>query len=325
MSGATVTSLAFAPLLRVARAAGGVLGRRVVNVAGPLPDPASLQEHVPVERYLDCWSALESSLGGQVAVDAVVAQSNLADLEIFGFLATTAVDLNAAFTRIAAVRVLWAVGAGWSVVRDEQSVTLRYHPWATAHPGSDVASAFAVTDMLRSIRQIAGADVQPLALVIDHESCTYRLTLDVDIGARKALQFDDRLHDFFVRECEALITRLPTSDDWLARTTAALARAHAGTIPTAALVARQLAVSPRTLRRRLADNGTTFGQLRSSVALELAQAYLARGLSTAETAYALGYAEPRAFFRAFKGWTGSTPRQFADALRASPATTPSTR
>ncbi len=315
MSAATVTSLAFTPLLRVARALGGDLERSVADAAGTLPDCASLQEHVPVERYLDCWSALEAALGREVAVDAVASRSDLADLEIFGFLAMTAADLDAAFARIAAVRVLWASGAGWSATRGTQSVTLRYHPWAVVHSGNDAASAYAVVEMLRSIRQIAGADLEPLALSMDHGSGAYSLTLNVGVGTRKALRFDDRLHDFFVRECEALVARRPAASDWLAQTTEALARAHAGAIPTAALVARQLAVSPRTLRRRLADNGTTFAQLRSSVALELTQACLARGLSTAETAFALGYAEPSAFFRAFKGWTGLTPRQFSDAPR----------
>ena len=316
MSKASVTSLAFAPLLRAAHEHSADLGRRTLLAAGPLPGRASLDEHLPVERYLDCWSVLEAALGRNAAVNAVTARSDLADLEIFGFLAMTAADLNAAFGRIAAVRALWATGAGWSAIAGDQQVVLRYHPWALTHAGSAAASAYAVADMLRSIRQIVGADLEPLAVSVDHASGSYALTLAIGDGRRPALRFDARLHDFFVRECEALTARRPTENDWLSQATQALARAHAGVIPSAELLAKQLAMSPRTLRRRLAEAGTTFGELRGDVALELARACLARGLSTAETAFALGYAEPSAFFRAFKGWTGMTPRQFSEGARA---------
>jgi AraC-like DNA-binding protein len=47
--------------------------------------------------------------------------------------------------------------------------------------------------------------------------------------------------------------------------------------------------------------------VREDVRRELAQRYLADGLSIAEISFLLGFSEPSAFFRAFKRWTGKTP------------------
>lgn len=72
--------------------------------------------------------------------------------------------------------------------------------------------------------------------------------------------------------------------------------------------ARELGVSPRTLQRRLAAEGTSFQQELSAIREQLARHYLTRTrLSTGEIAYLLGYAEPNSFYRAFHGWTGATP------------------
>ena len=75
-----------------------------------------------------------------------------------------------------------------------------------------------------------------------------------------------------------------------------------------AAVARELHVSPRTLHRRLAAEGTGYRQLQEAVRRERAMHLLGKTRqSVAEVAAALGYSEPSAFFRAFVGWTGVAP------------------
>jgi AraC-like DNA-binding protein len=76
-------------------------------------------------------------------------------------------------------------------------------------------------------------------------------------------------------------------------------------------VARQLAMSVRTLSRRLDSEGTSFRRLLDSVRQELAVAYLRNpGLELAEIAFLLGYSESSAFHRSFRRWTGRTPLEF---------------
>jgi AraC-like DNA-binding protein len=73
-------------------------------------------------------------------------------------------------------------------------------------------------------------------------------------------------------------------------------------------VASRLAVSPRTLQRRLRTEGTTFQQVLDAVRQDLAGSYLARSdFSNDQIAFLLGYEDPSSFFRAFRAWTGRTP------------------
>lgn len=73
-------------------------------------------------------------------------------------------------------------------------------------------------------------------------------------------------------------------------------------------VADRLAVSTRTLQRRLREEGTTFQQELNSLREELAHHYLLNSrYSSTEIAFLLGYADPNSFIRAFHGWTGQPP------------------
>jgi AraC-like DNA-binding protein len=72
-------------------------------------------------------------------------------------------------------------------------------------------------------------------------------------------------------------------------------------------VAKRLGLSPRSLQRRLKDEGASFQGVREEARAELAQRYLDDGLSIAEISFLLGFSQPSAFFRAFKRWTGVTP------------------
>jgi AraC-like DNA-binding protein len=76
-------------------------------------------------------------------------------------------------------------------------------------------------------------------------------------------------------------------------------------------VARQLAMSPRTLQRRLREHGLRYADLLDSTRAGAAMTYLTdRQLSVAEIAYLLGFAEQSSFNHAFKRWTGQAPNEY---------------
>jgi AraC-like DNA-binding protein len=74
-------------------------------------------------------------------------------------------------------------------------------------------------------------------------------------------------------------------------------------------VARALGYSRQTLYRRLKAEGTTFetvlDDLRRRVALRLVRE---EGVAVKEAAWRLGFSDAAAFSRAFKRWTGKSPR-----------------
>ncbi|HEY8880199.1 MAG TPA: AraC family transcriptional regulator ligand-binding domain-containing protein [Roseateles sp.] len=80
-------------------------------------------------------------------------------------------------------------------------------------------------------------------------------------------------------------------------------------------VASRLAMSRRTLQRRLGDEGLNFQALVAGTREELARHYLSQTrLPHAEIAFLLGFEDPNSFFRAFQAWTGSTPERWRQAV-----------
>jgi AraC-like DNA-binding protein len=86
--------------------------------------------------------------------------------------------------------------------------------------------------------------------------------------------------------------------------------------PSMASSARAMAMSTATLRRRLAAEGTSFTDILDGVRSELARVYLSDpNLSTREVAFLLGYSHAKAFYEAFRRWTGEAPSDFRAKAR----------
>jgi AraC-like DNA-binding protein len=78
----------------------------------------------------------------------------------------------------------------------------------------------------------------------------------------------------------------------------------------AATVARSLAMSVRTLSRRLAGEKTSLPEIVDELRRSLAAEYLKEpGFTLREIAYLLGYEGTTSFNRAFRRWTGHSPSQ----------------
>ncbi len=75
------------------------------------------------------------------------------------------------------------------------------------------------------------------------------------------------------------------------------------------IIARKLGFSRQTLFRKLKAEGATFEKVLDELRHKLALHYLSgKKVSVNETAYLVGFSDPAAFSRAFKRWTGSSPR-----------------
>lgn len=86
--------------------------------------------------------------------------------------------------------------------------------------------------------------------------------------------------------------------------------AHLSDPPSAAQVADQLHMSARTLRHRLAQEGTSFRVLLDEVRERFAEEFLSHGLRVTEIASRLGYEEVSSFSQAFRRWKGIGPRAY---------------
>jgi AraC-like DNA-binding protein len=181
-------------------------------------------------------------------------------------------------------------------------------------------------------RETLGWPANPRAVSFEHEAKPahvdrYRKVFGVtpEFGAERNL---------VVLDATILDTPLPQADEHTAAITqqmfAELAEARrlrsglAGRVrdivvaqlrppPTLPDVAALLQMSPRTLRRRLADEDTNLRQLVDEVRAALAAELVTGGrLTVAEIARRLGYVEVSSFSQAFRRWYGVSPRAFRD-------------
>lgn len=315
----------------VARTAGAdpveLLRGSGVDAAAP---PAG-DEHIAVERYLEVWRRAMARFDDGFPL-RVASAFRHEDNEIFGFLAMSCATIGEAFDRTVKYSRLYTVGATYAIDVDATATRITWLPWPGEpdEPGYRGAMDYHLANMEQAIRQLGRTPTQPVEVRLRHaaprEATAYRSFYGVaprfgspryelvyppglrDIGVTT---FNSRLRDYFDVECRRQLDKLGDAASLAALVRKTLIGVMDGGDSGIDAVARRLAMSTRSLQRRLAEEGTSYNDLLGEVRQEFAKRYLARGTLTAsEVAYLIGFTEPPAFFKAFKRWTGLTPREY---------------
>jgi AraC-like DNA-binding protein len=122
---------------------------------------------------------------------------------------------------------------------------------------------------------------------------------------------------FSDRHAEALLTRVAERTSFLERVRAAVRASPPGVEPPLDVTARRIALSGRTLQRRLEESGTSYRAILDEVRRERALALLGDPhICIAEIGAAVGFGDARAFYRAFRRWTGTTPAMARSEMAA---------
>jgi AraC-like DNA-binding protein len=75
-------------------------------------------------------------------------------------------------------------------------------------------------------------------------------------------------------------------------------------------IAEKLHITSRTLRRRLDEEGVSYGKILKDLRRELAMQYIRDdSMALTEISYLLGFSQPSSLSRAFKHWTGKSPTE----------------
>jgi AraC-like DNA-binding protein len=213
----------------------------------------------------------------------------------------------------------------YEVHEDDERVVVEVSsrlPWALVP--NDV-SEYAVGVLTGRLQRHIDPPVMPLGLYFRHNAKSkpsgfgYPVVYGADMTAlhidarawRQPMpQRDDHMQRMLARYADMLLAAVPAGDALLEEARGLLA-ARLDAAPTLQEIASSMGASGRTLQRQLKDRGTTFQKLLDDTRSTLAQQLLRqRRLSMAEVGYLVGYAEPSAFHRAFKRWTGTTPRAY---------------
>ena len=198
-------------------------------------------------------------------------------------------------------------------------------------PSTRLSDEVLVVGMIRFVRMMTGIDsltpsrvnfmFPPPADLSAHQAlfqCPMQfeqpyteLYFPLDYFALPVTNSDPGLKNLLDQQAQTLLSVLPEQEDFVQDLQQAIIKAIQNGEPTLEQVARTLALSPRTLHRRLAEKGLVFKVVLQEMRLQLARQYLKeKRLTLAEIALLLGYSEQSAFTRAFRQWTGKTPLQY---------------
>jgi AraC-like DNA-binding protein len=152
------------------------------------------------------------------------------------------------------------------------------------------------------------------------EAAEESITFSVMDARRPFLTADERTWAFFEPDLRRRLSELDDGASTAERARATLIELLPAGRATMPAVAGELAISTRTLQRRLQEENTSFQAVLAQTREALARHYLASGRLTAgEISFLLGYSDPNSFYRAFHVWTGQTAQHSRTLGRLSSA------
>jgi AraC-like DNA-binding protein len=134
--------------------------------------------------------------------------------------------------------------------------------------------------------------------------------IDTPLKMANKISFQEAL-----KVCQQELDQLSTEQTWSARVRRLMLQSRHG-FPSLEMTARRFHITPRTLHRRLVDEGTSYRAVLEGVRHQLAIQYLESGqMSIQEISFALGYSDIANFRKAFKRWEMLAPSEYLNAHR----------
>lgn len=314
------------------------LDRRDLLAAAGLSEDAlgDRDAYVPFARQVALGEAILRGRPGVSIGLAMLRHASPAMLGLLGYVLTHSATLHDALRAFVRFQGLITDGVRFAVAGDDPARPSPPLPGASiqlrldadpalsrlAHPIEALAGLWVTIG-----RRLTGTDWGPLEIrfrhaalsdVREHErffhvtpvfnaeetAITFsRETMDLPVVAGQPA-----LRPSMVRVCEARLAEVSGQTGLAARVRAALFEQIPRGIASKAAVAKKLALSERTLDRRLRAEGVTYRDVLDGVRRELSLIWLADAQNAVyEVAFLLGYSEPSTFHRSFRRWTGASP------------------
>jgi len=299
-------------------------------------DPAVLDApagRVETEKISRLWE-LAAERSGNPAIG--IAQPHVvraASFDVVGYAMMSCADLRTAFERL--IRYLLILSDTFTMSMNEEGGGYRvvFVLFGGNRPVPRQRVEFIVATLIGFCRWISGRDVHPVAIELP-----FPAPADLDpyrVAFLCPVTFDAPRNSLLFAKAD-MAAALPTSNPQLAelherfageylrhfdhtrtsyRAREVIVRHLPDGEPRRDEVAGELAMSERTLQRRLEEENTSYVELLDGTRRELAGQYLGRlQLSLAQAAYLLGFADQSSFFRACKRWFDLSPGQYRNQL-----------
>ncbi len=157
----------------------------------------------------------------------------------------------------------------------------------------------------------AGAHARVFGCPVAFDADETLMVVPMHLLERPNASPDPYLVELLASHAQNLLAKLPARASTVARLRAVLAELLPRADASIELVSEAMGASPRSLQRKLREEGTTFSEVTDDLRADLAKEHLrGRAKSIAEIALLVGFSDQSAFHRAFVRWTGKTPGEF---------------
>ncbi|CAG0993522.1 HTH-type transcriptional regulator VirS [Anaerolineales bacterium] len=142
------------------------------------------------------------------------------------------------------------------------------------------------------------------------------MTLDWSLGNMPIRMANSALLEHFEKYAQDFLAQMERDDEHTRAVTKIILSRLDDEDLSIQKIAKEMAVSVRTLQNRLEAEGVIFSDLLRDIREKLAKRYLRENYSVEQITYLLGFSEPSVFRKAFKKWSGVTPREYREGVPA---------
>lgn len=252
------------------------------------------------------------------------------DYGVFGLAFKSAPDLFGSYRRVERFGKVVTSIANFRVERSAGSVVMEVIPGKEQRPGLTMTNQLAVSAALAISREVSEGDFSPLTVHLmgdkpdndevfrAHFRCPIQygatrdaLEVDAEVAGRPNRLSDEGISRFFESHLNNELSAFDDHSVLERRILDHIGDALSEGVPALDDVADRLAMSSRTLQRRLSEAGLAYQDLVVQARRSLAEQLLKRtDYALAEIAFLTGFSDQSTFTRAFKRWHGQTPGSF---------------
>jgi len=289
---------------------------------------SNAESRFPVDRHLKLWCAGEALLQKSAIGLRIGASSNPYLRGIVGltFAASpslkTAIDNKIKYTRILADHIFL------EFTQSDDTFSMTYSILEGYFHRHEIERVF--SGFLNWVRMFVGSSVLPVNVSFQYEKpASYkvyqqcfgdnlsfdqshnRITFDSTLLQHKNTKFNEYLYSILCARADNMLQELGMQVDFLTSVRSTIAGRLCHGDFAAADIAKAHNISIRTFHRKLKENGKTYQKILDNVRKEMAVSYLQQSDCRPQSVpYLVGYNDERAFQRAFKRWTGFSPKQY---------------
>lgn len=280
---------------------------------------------VPLDAMEEIWAETERLTRNPCIGFEVGMNFHTSNLHAVGYAWLASATLREAMERLIRYQRLLSTASDMDVSEDEDGFHLQIDP----APGIDFGDDAAFTAVISMARDLSHAEFKPINVqmmrpeppcsrkLAEFFGCRVEYNASIDQMTFTSESMDEQLsrHNPALAQASEEVAReyLANMDkkDVVARARVAIIDHLPDGEPSRREVASELAMSERTLARRLSERDFTFSSLVDEVRGELAREYLRQTrFSVTDVTFLLGFSDQSNFARAFKRWTDESPTEY---------------